>query len=72
MDGNSLEYFQRRERIEREAARNATCDTARLAHEEMADEYAALVIYARKSAGGKLSGLWSSDRSADAKQARAK
>jgi hypothetical protein len=61
MDENSIKYFRERERIEREAASGATCDTARLAHEKLAEGYAALIRNARKSAGGTLSGLWSRD-----------
>jgi len=59
MDENSLEYFRGRERIEREAASSATCDTARLAHEQLANRYASLVRQGRRSAGRTLSGLWS-------------
>jgi hypothetical protein len=60
MDQASMEYFRERERIEREAASNATCDTARLSHEQLADGYAALIRNVRKY-GGTLSGRWSSD-----------
>lgn len=40
MKETSIDYFRERERVEREAARNATCDAARWAHQEMADSYA--------------------------------
>jgi hypothetical protein len=59
MDEASVAYFLERERIEREAANNATCNTARLAHEKLAAGYAALIRDARKSERGTLSGLWS-------------
>ena len=55
MDNASIEYFRGRERVEREAARNATCDEARRSHEQLAAEYAALIEQAEanpwKSAG---------------------
>jgi hypothetical protein len=63
MDGTTVEYFRQRERIEREAANSATCNTARLAHEQLAEEYAALVRDARKISHANLSGLWSNDGS---------
>ena len=40
---DSLEYFERRERAERAAAKNATCSEARRVHQELAQHYAALV-----------------------------
>ena len=43
MDPASIEYFRLRERIERAAARNAASETARRAHLELAEGYAALV-----------------------------
>jgi hypothetical protein len=55
-------YFREREREERDAASNATCDNARLAHEQLAEGYAALIRDARKEARGTLSGLWSTSR----------
>jgi len=39
----SIAYLKERERAEREAARNATCDQARWAHQEMADSYARML-----------------------------
>lgn len=39
----SVDYFRERERVEREAAKNATCDAARWAHQEMADSYARML-----------------------------
>jgi hypothetical protein len=39
----SIDYFRQRERVEREAAKNATCDAARWAHQEMADRYARML-----------------------------
>lgn len=66
MDETSIEYFKGRERIEREAAINAACDSARIAHKLLADGYAALVRDARKDTRGTLSGLWSNDRPVEA------
>jgi len=42
-DLDSLEYFQRRERAERAAAKNAISQAARRAHQELAQKYADLV-----------------------------
>ncbi len=42
MDQESLDYFQSRERFEREAARTAGSEAARRAHLELAHGYAAL------------------------------
>jgi hypothetical protein len=39
----SVDYFRERERAEREAAKNATCDAARWAHQEMAESYARML-----------------------------
>jgi hypothetical protein len=39
----SIDYFRERERAEREAAQNASCDAARWAHQEMADSYARML-----------------------------
>ena len=39
----STAYFRERERVEREAAKNATCDAARWAHQEMAESYARML-----------------------------
>ncbi len=38
----SIEYFQQRERMEREAAKNAGSPAARRVHQELAQGYAAL------------------------------
>jgi hypothetical protein len=43
LDQDSQEYFRRREEAERRAARNAASEPARRAHEELAQEYAALL-----------------------------
>lgn len=50
MDQESVEYFKLRERIERDAAEAATTDTARQAHLELANGYAALVRKAQGAA----------------------
>ena len=59
MDEASIAYYRERERVEREAANNAKCITARLAHEGLAAGYAALIRDARKRERGKLTGFWS-------------
>lgn len=41
LDNESLEYFERREAEEREAASRAADDEARQIHLELADQYAA-------------------------------
>ena len=38
-----LDYVRRREEAERTAARSASCNAARRAHEELADRYAELL-----------------------------
>jgi len=43
MKRESADYFRARERDERKAARNAACDKARRAHDQMANAYARLV-----------------------------
>lgn len=43
MKRESLEYYRLRERDEREAALNATCEQAREAHAQLAQAYAHLV-----------------------------
>jgi hypothetical protein len=43
LDKKSRDYFQRREVVESDAARNAASDAARRVHQELADEYAALL-----------------------------
>lgn len=43
MKERSVDYFRERERTEREAAKNASCDAARWAHQEMADSYARML-----------------------------
>jgi hypothetical protein len=42
MDQQPMSYFERRERIERAAAKNAACPNARRAHQELAQRYAEL------------------------------
>jgi hypothetical protein len=41
MDQSSQEYYSRRERAERAAAKRATCPEARWAHQQLAQYYAA-------------------------------
>jgi hypothetical protein len=43
LDQNSQKYFRRREEIEKAAAKNASSDAARRVHQELAQEYAALL-----------------------------
>lgn len=43
MKQESVEYYRLRQREEREAALNATCEEARRAHGQMAEAYARLV-----------------------------
>ena len=43
MKERSINYFREREKAEREAALNATCDQARWAHQEMAESYARML-----------------------------
>jgi hypothetical protein len=43
IDSDSFEYFRRRERAERAAAKIAGTEAARRAHQEMAQQYAAMV-----------------------------
>lgn len=43
LDRESQEYFRRREEAERQAAKHAASEQARRAHEELAQEYAALL-----------------------------
>jgi hypothetical protein len=43
VEDNSQEYFRRREQVERSAAKNASSEAARRAHQELAQEYAALL-----------------------------
>lgn len=43
LDRDSLDYFRRRERAERAAAKNAVSESARRAHQELAQNYSALL-----------------------------
>lgn len=43
LDPDAAEYFRRRERAERAAAKRATSDGARRAHQELAQSYAELL-----------------------------
>jgi hypothetical protein len=43
LDQNSADYFRRRERSERAAAKNALSETARRIHQELAENYAQLL-----------------------------
>jgi hypothetical protein len=54
MKQDTIEYYRRRERAEREAARTAACEEARSAHEEMASAYAQLVTVEELEATGAL------------------
>ena len=54
MKQETIEYFRRRERSERDAVRNASCAEARWAHEQMAEAYARLVEIEELKAAGAL------------------
>ena len=43
LDKTSQDYFRRREEAENDAAKHAASEPARRAHQELADEYAALL-----------------------------
>lgn len=43
LDQESLEYFRKRERAERAAAKKAASEAARRAHQELAQSYAELL-----------------------------
>jgi plasmid stabilization system protein ParE len=43
LDQVSFDYFSRRERAERAAAKHASCDAARRVHQELAAAYAGLI-----------------------------
>jgi hypothetical protein len=43
LDQQSQEYFRRRQQVERTAAKKATCEAARRAHLELAQEYVQLL-----------------------------
>lgn len=47
LDKTSQDYFRLREEVENDAAKNAASEPARRAHQELADEYAALLRSAR-------------------------
>jgi hypothetical protein len=51
MDQKSLDYFTHRERAERAAAKQATCDAARRVHQQLAVAYAGLVRRNEDSGG---------------------
>lgn len=51
LDQKSVEYFRRRELAERAATETARTEAARLAHQELADGYAALL---RDGATGQI------------------
>jgi hypothetical protein len=40
LEDKSLDYFRRRERMERAAAKNAASEVARRVHQELAQQYA--------------------------------
>lgn len=52
MDEGSIEYFERREKEEREAAEQASSEAARKIHLALADEYAAHISDKRKGRPG--------------------
>jgi hypothetical protein len=54
MRGNSIDYFRSRERAEREAVRNASCEDARWAHQQMAAAYARLIELEELKAAGAV------------------
>jgi len=43
LDQDNLDYFRRRERAERAAAKNAASEAARRAHQELAQQYSELL-----------------------------
>jgi hypothetical protein len=51
VDRESVEYFRARERVERDAAANASNEAARRVHLELAQGYAALVGEAEHADG---------------------
>jgi len=51
VDRESIEYFRARERVERDAAKNASSEAARRVHLELAQGYAALVLEAEPLGG---------------------
>jgi hypothetical protein len=53
LDQRSLDYFIRRERAERAAAKHATCDAARRVHQELAAAYASLAPGSGSSSRGE-------------------
>ena len=54
MRENSIDYFRSRERAEREAVRNASCEGARWAHQQMAMAYARLIELEELKAAGAV------------------
>lgn len=54
MKQDTIDYYRHRVRVEREAARTASCAEARWAHEQMADAYARLVELERLKALGTV------------------
>jgi hypothetical protein len=44
LDQDSLDYFRRRERAERAAAKRAASEAARRVHQELAQSYAQLTL----------------------------
>ena len=43
LDQQSQDYFRRRERAERAAAKGASCEAARRAHQQLAQNYSELL-----------------------------
>ena len=54
MRENSIDYFRSREKAEREAVRNASCEDARWAHQQMATAYARLIELEELKAAGAV------------------
>jgi hypothetical protein len=54
MTQGTIEYFRGRAVAERDAVRNASCDEARVVHEQLAAAYARLVEIEELKAGGAL------------------
>lgn len=54
MKQEPIDYFRRRERIERQAVRNGSCEEARWAHHQLAAAYARLVQLEEIKAAGAV------------------
>ncbi len=56
MDQETREYLERRERMERAAAKNATCPEARRVHQQLAQEYVSRIRRQQDAAEGPAGG----------------